>query len=273
MQSTKSGISYKSRNLDDGAHREAEDLWAMSQARMHPGSTLKDSIAQYVSLGQTKNLESLPYNTFKNGVIRHEIQTMSIDQNAEPDTFSREPSPLEFAALQNVAWLLPQDSKYVQKPNTYAEGMDDLMRARKSYRYKTSHAKKSDRSVPYQRTDRSSTTLNTSKSAQGSRAENAGLTTGYVGGPAGLGTLLKQISPENIERLKRLGLKLLRQVTGGPKVSITDPDLVALTRAGFSSQNFSTLLRQIPGAASIPGIDYIGPLLSMTTAGAAAFSG
>lgn len=269
MQSTKSGIKFKNRQLDDGAHREAEDLWVMSQMQMHPGASLKDSIANYVSLGQTKNVESLPYNTFKSGVVRHDFQTMSIDQNAEPDTFSREPSPLEFAALKSVPWLVP--AKYEFKPSTYTEGVDDLMRAQKRHRYKTSYTKKSGRAVPYQRTDRTSTTLNTSNAAQSARAENVGLTSG---GNADLGTSSATglVTPQNIERLKRLGLKLVQQYAGGAKVAANDPDLIGLVQAGFTSENFTSLIKQIPGASSIPGINYVGSVLSVAAAGALHFA-
>lgn len=270
MQSSKYRSSTRTqRRLDDGAHKEAEDLWVMSQMKMHPSSSLSDSIANFVSLGSTKNKESLPYNTFKDGKVRHTYEYLSIDQNAEPDTFTREPSPMEWGALSNVPWLLPPDAKYDRAKTTYSDGLDDLARAKKPYRYKTAYAKKNGRSVPYQRTDRTGTTLTTSTSAQASRTDNAGLSSGG----AADGQVASKVfwTPKNISHLKKIGIKAVKWYAGGKPLTMSDPDVAALMSAGLTSANFTEMLKLIPGSENIPGLSMIGTVLSGLFKGGAAF--
>ena len=257
------------RKLEDGAHQEAEDLWKHSAAADHPAASVKDTIANYVTLGQRKNMESIPYNTFKGKVIPRTYMTMSIDQFAEPDSQPLTPmlSPLEFASLGTVSHLLPPDYLHDKQGSTYSSGRDDIMRAGKTRRYKTSYAKKSGQKTPYQRTDRTSTVLGTGGAAAKALASNK--STVMEASPLDdINGLVGQsknalITPATIAALGRL---VFRYFSGG-KIKLTDPDLQAIIRSGLTAGNLSATIDRIPALANIPGLSQLANLLSSSFAG------
>ena len=258
---------HHGKTLQGGTHKEAPDLWAFSASQMHPASGVKDTIANYVSLGQRKNMESLPYGGFKSGVIPHPFMTASIDPHAEPTTqpLAGRLIPLELAGLQNVGHLLPPDYMHDAGNKNYSSGRDDILRAGKTRRYKTSYASQSGRSVPYRRSDRSSTTLTTSSSAQGSMSNNSGLNTAGGGGPPVTDKSLDQlvgdspnalITKSNLEAVKRLSVKFAKFAAGkGPAVSPFDADVITLTTAGLSPAALKGLIDKVPALKAIPGIE------------------
>jgi len=230
---------YNDRKLLDGAHGEAEDLWEFSQSRIHLATGDKKSLAHYVSLGQTKGMESLPYNTFRNGSVPHTYQTLSLDQNAEETSapINQTLSPLEFAALGQVTHLLPTDYLHDRQNRTFSTGRDDMMRYGKAHKYKTSYSKASSTKVPYRRTDRTSTTLTTTTKAQASKVAN-GTVAGNVPDPSS-STHIKQASARAMAALKKHAISLLQKAAkayaGGQKMSPKDPDVVGLINAGVTA--------------------------------------
>jgi hypothetical protein len=254
-----------SRKLEDGAHAEAEDMWKFSAGQAHPASSAKDSIANYISLGQKKNMESIPYNTFKGGTIPHTYQTMSIDQFAEPDSQSLTPllSPLEFASLMHVRHLMPPDYLHDKQANTFSSGRDDILRAGKTRRFKTSYAKKQGRRVPYQRADRTSSVLGTGGAASKAMADNVAIITDDAPAPL-VGTGKNSlVTPATVQAIKRLIIRFFQ----GKKTSLTDPDILHVMQAGLTVNNLSTVIKQYPVLGSIPGLSTFAGMLSTSYAG------
>jgi hypothetical protein len=245
------GIHSNKRSLADGAHKEAMDLWQFSQKQMHPSSTIKDTIAHQVSLGQRKNIESIPYGSFKNGVMPGSYMTMSIDPNAEPTTqpIAGRMIPLELAGLQHSKHLMPSDFVHDTTPRTYSSGRDDIMRAGKALRYKTSYARPTGSSVPFQRNGRSSSTLQTIVAAQSSYAMNSGLNTSAGGaaytGLAGDGSN-SIVSQTNLESIMRLVVKISNYIKGsGVAVTTDDPDIIPLIQAGVDTSVMRKVLESL----------------------------
>lgn len=258
------------RKLEDGAHQESEDMWKFSAARDHPAGSVKDTIANYVTLGQRKNMESIPYNTFKGKVMPRTYMTMSIDQFAEPDSQPLTPmlSPLEFAALGKVTHLLPPDYLHDKQSSTYTSGRDDIMRGSKKRRFKTSYAKTSGVKVPFQRQDRTSTVMGTGGAAAKALASNkstvmeASPLDDLAGGIVGK-SKHALMTPATLASMARL---LWRRASGG-KIPLNDPDLMAIIRSGLTAGNLSATIERIPALGSIPGINQLANLLSSTFAG------
>jgi len=257
LRSGKNGFTSRHRQLMDGAHQESVELWQHSSTVIHPNSNIKDSIAQLVTLGQKQNLESLPYNTFRDKRIPFKYQTMSIDQYAEPDSQPLVPnfSPLEFASLMNVSHLLPPDYLHDKQASTFSTGSDDIMRAGKDRKWKTSYSKKSGRSVPYQRTDRTSTTLGAFTAAQASKMENSNITTSSANSLTSTTNTPKSfVNPATMGAISRLALKALRMTGGGTPIDKSDPDLLILWQQGINSKELKTMIQLVPGLENFAGV-------------------
>jgi hypothetical protein len=266
MASKHSGKRFStSRKLTDGAHAEAEDLWQFSGGRLHPAGNAKDSIAHYVNLGQTKNMESLPYNTFKGGAIPHTYQTMSIDQFAEPDSQPLTPhiSSLEFVGLMHAKHLLPPDYRHDKEGSTYSSGRDDILRAGKSKRYKTSYAKSRGQKTPYQRSKHTTSVLGTGGSALQAIAVNRAITTaddsilgqaiGTVSGPTAI------ITPATLVAMG----KLLVKWSVGVKIPLNDPDLVHVLQAGLTAGNLQATIKKFPSLSKVPYLSQFADALAV----------
>ena len=256
MMATRSKYG-NSRKLLDGAHSEAEDLWSYSQSRMHPGANDKASIANFVTLGMRKNMESLPYNTFRSGRIPYTFSTMSIGDNSEPTSAPSNQllTPLEFAALGRMAHMLPSDFVRDTQNKTFSSGRDDIARYGKARKYKTSYAKPI-KSVPYQRSDIASSSLNTSAAAQATQVENKALAGTETAGTDALASAQPHII--------RLAAKLIAQFSGlGPKVLWNDPDILALVKIGITSTALVNALSALP---MIKGSAFMKPILQMAAA-------
>ena len=269
---------YNDRKLVDGAHGEAEDLWEFSQSRMHSATGDKKSLAHYVTLGQTKGMESLPYNTFRNGSVPHTYQTLSLDQNAEETSapINQTLSPLEFAALAQVMHLLPTDYLHDRQNRTFSTGRDDLMRYGKAHKYKTSYSKASSTKVPYRRTDRTSTTLTTTTKAQASKVAN-GTAASNVPDPS-TSAHLKQASATAMAALAKhaanLVQKAIKHALGGMTLTLKDPDVIGLITAGVTVAMLtdyiqtSRIIQAIPGAGTaIPWLLAQFQIFIQTTSG------
>jgi hypothetical protein len=269
------GRHSNSRSLSDGAHKEALDLWEFSTGRLHSAGGVKGTIANYVNLGQRKNMESIPFATFKNDMYPHSYMTASIDPNAEPTSqpIAGRLTDIERWGLKKSTHLLPPDYLHDNAANTYASGRDDIMRAGKTRRYKTSYAKATARKTPYQRTDRTSSTLATSNSAQAGKSANSSIATAGVPEQTGAvvdanGKLVGSgssdlLTPDSVQAIKRLAVKLARYATGsGPGIKGSDPDLLQLTQSGLDPATLRNLIQKHPSLSSLPGI---GTLIRVLT--------
>lgn len=148
--------------LHDGGNQAAEELWRFSTTKVDPGSMGVDaptSLAGLVAIGQNKNLESVPHNTFKNGIAP---RTTHVASEAQSDYQEADTQPIsaiygseELLALSNMAYMLPGAfSKHVEHHHGEVVGGLEMMRGARVRRYKTSYEKKKGRSVKMQSTSR-----------------------------------------------------------------------------------------------------------------------
>lgn len=271
LRSSKPGMmgaknKYNQRGLLDGAHEESEELWEYSGSRLHPSNGKKESIAHYVTLGQTKGMESLPYGTFKDGRIPHTYKTLSIDFNAEPTSapINQMLSPMEFAALANVSHLLPPDYLHDKQNSTVTSGRDDVMRYGKARKWRTSYSKAKSTSIPYMRTDRTSSTLSTFAKSASSR----GITEPGVIDTKSADAAKTKAWNAMTNHLKNLAVKIIAAKAGGKEVDPDDPDLLALLNAGVNSNYVREFIATTPYIQNIPGIQYAQTIISTLIIGA-----
>jgi hypothetical protein len=274
---------YTSRKLLDGAHGEAEELWDYSGWKSLGMSSEKNSILNYVTLGQKQSVESLPYSTFKGGKIPHAYNVMSICENPEPTSAPINPnlSPLEFASLQNMSHVLPKDYLHDKENATVTTGRDDLMRYGKARKWKTSYAKKSSAKVPYARTDITTANVATTAQAQMSAAGNKALAGADPDDPSKTGQQSSRdaTTTKAWNALSRHLLRLLRKMTAGylkgmskPYVQLNDPDLIGLINSGANYPAVQSYIASNPTLQQIPGINYVLPVLAQIISGGLEFA-
>lgn len=274
---------YTSRKLLDGAHGEAEELWDYSGWKSLGMSSDKNSILNYVTLGQKQSVESLPYSTFKGGTIPHTYNVMSICENPEPTSAPINPtlSPLEFASLQNVKHMFPEDYLHDKENATVTTGRDDLMRYNKVRKWKTSYAKKSSARVPYARPDITTANVATTAQAQMSAAGNKALAGADPDDPSQTGQKGSRdvTTTRAWNALKRHLFNLIRKMTAGylkgkpkPYVELNDRDLLGIINSGANYPAVQSFIASNPTLQQIPGINYALPVLAQIISGGLEFT-
>jgi hypothetical protein len=266
------------RKLQSGSHQEAEELWDYSGSRYDAGHTSKDSIANHITLGHRKNMESLPFGTFKNAVVPHSYTVSSVDTAAQPTgqpVFSLV-SKLEYAALENVPHLLPPGYLRGGTVITATEGRDDLMRGARTRRYKTSYTSKHGKGVAISGPKRSHVNLRAKNAAAANRTANVNMISGASDAEtaaekkaqeereAGINSDLtgsKKLNQKDaqdvIGHITKIGASILVSMRSGNPLAFAQaiPHMSALLSKALSADNLSQVLAMMPmSVRQIPGV-------------------
>jgi len=257
------------RNLSSSFHKDADTLWMFSAARDHPMREDKGAIASVQFAGPAAVSESIPLATFKSGSIPRVSAVLSINQHAEPTSHPIQPmiNPYRFANMAKPS----THSDRLQRgttSSTFASGLDDTVRYRKAYRYKTSSTSKHGKSSPYQRVDVDTTAVAARGAAQQAFAQNKSIVgsagNGEVGQatPAINGGKAPRDSPYR-ERMfngdrdaaTRLVGKALRYLGDRSQPILgNDPDLQRIWRSGMTSRNLQSLISMVPAFKHMTGV-------------------